>query len=172
MASPSPKKLSRLSPNILKYGIPKQLIRDYDEKVFEGYRDRCDRCGSDHVTKFGFKTRTYATVIQPSGFCDVNVHVRRWRCAECHHVMVCDEELFYPHCNYGRGIVDTYLFLASSNPYNRVENILMDYYGVQVDIQSIRRYSINFGKNAAKSAPLKFMGQDAELGANLVKILF
>ncbi len=171
MASPSPKKLSRLSPNILKYGIPKQLIRDYDGKVFEGYRDRCERCGSNHVTRFGFKTRTYAAVIQQSGFYDVDVHVRRWRCAECHHIMVCDEDLFYPHTSYGRGIVDTCLFLASSNPYNRVENILMDY-GVQVDIQTIRRDSINFGRNAVKKAPLKFMGQDAALGADLVKILF
>jgi len=171
MAAPSPKKLSRISPNVLKYGIPKQLIRDYDGKVFEGYRDSCDRCGSEHMTRFGFKTRTYATVILPSGFQDVNVHLRRWRCAECHHIMVCDEELFYPHVNYGRGIVDTCLFLASSNPYNRVENILMDY-GIQVDIQTIRRYAISFGKNAAMKAPLKFVGQDAALGANLVKLLF
>jgi hypothetical protein len=171
MASPSPKKLSKLSPNVLKYGIPRQLVRDYGGKKFEGYRDRCERCGSKHISKFGFKERTYATVIQPCGFYDVNVHLRRYRCMECHHIMVCDEELFYPGTRYGRGIVDACLFLTSSNPYNRVENLMLDY-GIQIDIQSIRRYAIHFGREAGKKAPLRAMGQKVELGANLVRIIF
>lgn len=171
MTPPSEKKLNRLSPNILKYGIPRQLIRDYDGKKFEGYRESCDRCGSRHVQRFGFEDRVYATVIQPSGFHDVTVHVRRYRCAECHHVMVCDEELFYPNINYGKGIVDACLYLTSSNPYNRVENMMLDH-GIQVDTQSIRRYAIRFGKDASEHAPLKAMGSKVDFGANLVKVIF
>lgn len=171
MTPPSEKKLNRMSPGILKYGVPKELIRQYEGKKFEGYRERCDRCGSSHIQKFGFEKRTYAKVIIQSGFHDVDIQVRKYRCVDCHHVMVCDEELFYPRLNYGKGIVDSCLFLASSNPYNRVEGMMQDY-GMQVDIQSIRRYAMRFGKEAARKAPLKAMGQNVDLGANLIKILF
>ncbi len=172
MNPPSEKKLSKLSPSILKYGIPRQLIRDYDGKKYDGHRDECERCGGRHLQRIGFEDRAYATIIQPSGFYDVMVHLQKVRCVQCHHVMVCDDnQLFYPKCRYGRGIVDACLFLASSNPYNRVERIMQEY-GVQVDIQTIRRYAIRFGKKAAGYAPLKFMGQNVELGANLVKIIF
>lgn len=171
MNPPSEKKLNRMSPGILKYGVPKALIKQYEGKKFDGYRERCDRCGSSHIQKFGFEKRTYAKVILQSGFHDVDIQVRKYRCVECHHVMVCDEELFYPRLNYGKGIVDSCLFLASSNPYNRVEGVMQDY-GMQVDIQSIRRYAIRFGKEAARKAPLKAMGQNVGLGANLIKILF
>ena len=84
---------------------------------------------------------------------------------------VCEEEAFYPGISYGKGIVDACVFLVSSNPYNRVENIMVDY-GIQVDIQSIRRYAIRFGREARKHAHLKVMGQRIDLGANLLKIIF
>ena len=172
MNLPSEKKLSRLAPNIFKYGIPRQLIREYDQKKVEGYKDECDRCGSRRLWKFGFEDKTYATVILQSGFEDVIVKVRRYRCVDCGHVMICDEGLFYPRMNYGRGIVDACLFLVSSNTYNAVERIMLEH-GIQIDVDTVRRYAIIFGKKAAEYAPLKGVdGEPANLGTNLVKVIF
>jgi hypothetical protein len=168
---PSEKKINRLSPNVLKYGIPRQVMRDFHGKRFEGHLDLCDKCGGTRIRKHGFDKRVYATVIQPDGFHDVIVWLQRYRCVDCHHVMICDSELFYPHCNYGRGIVDACLYLASLNPYNRVESIMLDY-GIQVDQESIKRYAIRFGKRAAEHAPLTAMGGKVNLGANLIKLIF
>jgi hypothetical protein len=66
--------------------------------------------------------------------------------------------------------VDLCLALAASNPYNRVESILMQH-GIQVDRDTIKNYALRFRDKATKRAGIPVM-DDAKIGVNILKMLF
>ncbi len=67
-------------------------------------------------------------------------------------------------------IVDLCLALAASNPYNRVESILMNH-GIQVDKCTVKNYCLKFREKAKKFAGIPVM-DDSRLEVNILKILF
>jgi len=113
--------------------------------------------------------RTFCTIITEKGFTDVNVMVRRYLCRRCKHTFLADAP-FYDGCNYGKPIVDLCLALAASNPYNRVESILMQY-GIQVDRDTVKNYALRFRDRATKRAGIPVI-DDAKIGINILKLLF
>ncbi|KXA96479.1 hypothetical protein AKJ37_05110, partial [candidate division MSBL1 archaeon SCGC-AAA259I09] len=72
-------------------------------------------------------------------------------------------------CVYSRPVVNLCLYLATSNPPNRVERILIDF-GIQVDRDTVRRYTKLFEEKLEELAGIKLMGES--LGVNFVKALF
>jgi hypothetical protein len=137
---------------------------------YDSHDGGCPRCKSDHVVGFGWLSRTFCTTItERGGFEDVNVRVRRYLCRRCKHTFLADSP-FYDGCNYGKPIVDLCLALAASNPYNRVESILMQY-GIQVDRDTVKRYALTFRDRAIKKAGIPVM-DDARIGINVLKLLF
>jgi hypothetical protein len=49
--------------------------------------------------------------------------------------------LFYKGCHYGKPIVNLYLFHAAENPFHASKRILQNQYGVQLDWDTIQRYT-------------------------------
>ena len=66
--------------------------------------------------------------------------------------------------------VDLCVALAASNPYNRVESILMQY-GIQVDRDTVKRYALAFRDRSIKKAGIPVM-DDVKIGVNTLKLLF
>jgi len=64
---------------------------------------------------------------------------------------------FYERCNFGKPIVDLCLALVASNPYNRVESILMQYGILQVDRDTVKGYALAFRDRAIKKAGIPVM---------------
>jgi hypothetical protein len=129
----------------------------------------CPHCGFDHVVGFGWMERTYCTIITEKGFTDVNVRVRRYLCRRCKHTFLADAP-FYDGCNYGKPIVDLCPSLVASNPFNRVESILMQY-GIQVDRDTMKNYTIIFRDRVMKQAGIPVM-DDSKIGVNILKPFF
>jgi hypothetical protein len=165
---PKRKVLPSSSPDILKKLIPEALAMRYHGMVYDETRP-CPRCGRRDVTRYDMKGRTFCTAIVDGSFRPVDVKVKRFRCGRCGGVFE-GRSPFYDGCNNASPIVDLCLALASSNPYNRVESILMQY-GIQVDKDSIRNYAIRFRDRAMKYAGIPVM-DDAKIGVNVLKILF
>jgi hypothetical protein len=138
---------------------------------YGSHDDGCPRCKSDHVVGFGWLSKTFCTIItERGGLEDVDVRVRRYLCKHCKHTFLASDSPFYDGCNYGKPIVDLCLALAASNPYNRVESILMQY-GVQVDRDTVKNYALRFRDKATKRAGIPVM-DDAKIGVNILKMLF
>ena len=153
--------------------IPQTLERHYSMMSYDGCDGGCPRCkSSDHVIGFGWFTKTFCTVItERGGFEDVNIRVRRYRCNRCKHTFLASDAPFYEGCSYGKPIVDLCLALAASNPYNRVESILMQY-GIQVDRDTVKNYALRFRDRATKKAGVPVMNDAAKIGVNILKMLF
>ncbi len=139
---------------------------------YDGHDDGCPSCKSDHVVGFGWLPKTFCTIITERGrFQDVNIRVRRYLCTHCKHTFLATDAPFYEGCKYGKPIVDLCLALAASNPYNRVESILMQY-GIQVDRDTVKRYALAFRNRSIKHAGIPVMDDNAKIGVNILKMLF
>ncbi len=139
---------------------------------YDGHDGGCPRCKSDHVVGFGWLPKTFCTIItERGGFEDVNIRVRRYLCMHCKHTFLATDAPFYDRCKYGKPVVDLCLALAASNPYNRVESILMQY-GIQVDRDTVKRYALAFRTRSIKLAGIPVMDSDAKIGVNILKMLF
>ena len=140
----------------------------YSGMVYDGARP-CPKCGCEDVTRYDMADRTLCTTIVDGSFRPIGVQVKRFECSSCGNVFE-GESPFYDRCNNGAPIVDLCLALAASNPYNRVESILMQY-GIQVDKDTIRNYAMRFRDRAMDYAGIPVM-DDAKIGVNVLKILF
>lgn len=129
----------------------------------------CPECGCEDVTRYDMEDRVFCTTIVDGSFNPVGVNVKRFECSRCRAVFE-GISPFYERCNNAGPIVDLCLALASSNPYNRTESILMQY-GIQVDKGTIRNYAMRFRERAARYAGIPVM-DDATIGVNILKILF
>lgn len=165
---PRAKTLPKLTPDILKRLIPESLAKKYDGIAFDEPKP-CPRCSCVGSMRNDMKEKTFCTVITDDGFRDVRVRVKRFKCKRCGFVFEGNAP-FYEGCNYGAPIVDLSLALAASNPYNRVESILMQY-GIQVDRDTVKNYAKRFRDRATKYAGISVM-DDAKIGMNVLKILF
>ncbi len=165
---PRAKTLSKLTPDLLKRLIPEALIMKYDGMVYDERRP-CPRCSCEESMRNDMKEKTFCTVITDDGFRDVRVGIKRFKCKRCGFVFE-GKAPFYDGCQYGSPVVDLCLALAASNPYNRVESILMQY-GIQVDRDTVKNYAKRFRDRAAKYAGITVM-DDAKIGMNVLKILF
>jgi len=144
------------------------LVKLFDGRVYDERKD-CPECGSTHVVRHDWYPRLFCKVILEDGrFSDVVVLVKRFVCKRCGAVFLADAP-FYDGANYGRPIVDMCLALAASNPYNRVETILMSL-GIQVDKCSIQSYCKLFKERVEEKAGIAFLND--ERGLNILKILF
>jgi hypothetical protein len=168
MMPPRLKEVSRFAPDLLRRLIPQALMRRYSGLCYDAHGP-CPSCGSERVIGFGWLERTFCIVITENGFRDVNVRVRRYMCKGCRHTFLADAP-FYDGCLYGKPIVDLCLYLAASNPFNRVESILTQY-GIQVDRDTVKNYTILFRDRVMKQAGIPVM-DDSKIGVNILKLLF
>lgn len=165
---PKRKVLPRMSPDLLKRLIPEALAIRYEGMVYDESRP-CPECGCEEVIRHDMDERVFCITIVDDGFKPIKIQVKRFRCKKCGHVFD-GKKPFYDGCDYASPIVDLCLALASSNPYNRVESILMQY-GIQVDRDTVRNYAILFRDRAVKYAGIPVM-DDSKIGVNILKILF
>lgn len=168
MKRPKRKVLPSSSPDVLKRLIPEALAMKYRGMVYDGERP-CPKCGCEDVTRYDMADRTLCTTIVDGSFRPIDVQVKRFECSGCGNVFE-GKSPFYDRCNNGAPIVDLCLALAASNPYNRVESILMQY-GIQVDKDTIRNYAMRFRDRAMNYAGIPVM-DDAKIGVNVLKVLF
>ena len=129
----------------------------------------CPKCGCEDVTRYDMDDRAFCTTIMDGSFRLIDVKVKRFKCSKCGGVFE-GRAPFYDGCNNASPIVDLCLALASSNPYNRVESILMQC-GIQVDKCTVRNYAMRFHDKAMKYAGIPVM-DDAKIGVNILRILF
>ena len=165
---PKRKVLPRSSPEILRKFIPQVIEMKYQGMLYDEMMP-CPDCGSEDIARHDMVERLFCMTIAEEGFRQVKVRVKRFRCKSCGHVFD-GKKPFYDGCAYGTPVVDLCLALAASNPYHRVEQILMNY-GIQVDRDTVRLYSILFRDRAKEYAGIPVM-DDASIGINVLKILF
>lgn len=163
MRNPKPKARNKLSPALLELS---ESIREREGEFFNEPKP-CPVCGSEEFGKHDIVDRLFCKLIVDGGFEDVWVKVRRFYCKKCGKIFPAGP--FYPDCVYSSPVVDLCLYLAASNPSNRVERILIDF-GVQVDRDTVRRYTQLFEEKLEEFAGIKLMGES--LGVNFVKALF
>jgi len=165
---PTRKVLPSSSPDILKKLIPEALAIKYRGMVYDEARP-CPECGCEDITRYDMEDRVFCTTIVDGSFKPISVKVKRFECSRCRSIFE-GISPFYDRCNNAGPIVDLCLALASSNPYNRTESILMQY-GVQVDKGTIRNYALRFRDRAMKYAGIPVI-DDAKIGINVLKMLF
>src|SRR6266568_8898134 len=165
---PKRKTLPKSSPEILRKFIPQILEMKYQGLLYDEAMP-CPDCGSQDIARHDMVERLFCLAITDDGFRPIKVKVKRFRCKNCGHVFD-GKKPFYEGCDYGIPIVDLCLALAASNPYHRVEQILMNY-GIQVDRDTVRIYAILFRNRAKEFAGIPVM-DDATIGVNVLKILF
>jgi len=165
---PKRKTLPKSSPEILRKFIPQILEMKYQGLLYDEAMP-CPDCGSQDIARHDMVERLFCLAITDDGFRPIKVKVKRFRCKNCGHVFD-GKKPFYEGCDYGIPIVDLCLALAASNPYHRVEQILMNY-GIQVDRDTVRIYAILFRNRAKEFAGIPVM-DDSTIGVNVLKILF
>jgi hypothetical protein len=165
---PKRKVLPKSSPEILGKFIPQILEMKYQGMLYDEAMP-CPDCGSEDIARHDAVERLFCMTIAEDGFRRVKVRVKRFRCKGCGHVFD-GRKPFYDGCDYGTAIVDLCLALAASNPYHRVEQILMNH-GIQVDRDTVRIYSILFRERAKEYAGIPVM-DDASIGINVLRMLF
>lgn len=164
--TPKPKKISSLAPGLVKESIPR-ILSSYQDKTYDD-PPPCPRCGSEERKRHGARRRIYAAIILRDRYRKIYVQVKRYVCRACGRVYR-SRSPFYPGCLYGSLVVDTCLFLASSNPFCRVEAILQQW-GLQIDRDTVRVYVRRFGRRARAMASIRING--VSVGVNLVRLLF
>lgn len=163
---PRPKKISSLSPGLVKESIP-SILHQLDDKLYDD-PPPCPRCRSEERKRNGQRKRIYATIITEKGFQKIRVRVKRYVCKRCGKTYR-SRSPFYPGCLYGSLVVDTCLFLASNNPFCRVEAILQQW-GLQIDRDTVRSYVRRFRARARGMAGVRI---DTNcVAVNLVRLLF
>ncbi len=111
---------------------------------------------------------TMTTTTTTHAFEPIRVFLQRYRCRQCGAYFTATGP-FYPRIMYGAPIVDLALYLASANPFNRVERILMSL-GVQVDRHTVQNWVRLYGDRVKHRAGISLAG--SVLGINIVKLLF
>lgn len=167
MRHPKPKAVDRLAPELVASAFPRMIRQEYEERLF-GEPGRCPKCGSEKCWRVGVISRIFCRTIEAAGFHDVKVRVRRFRCTDCGYVRDAQSP-FYPGCYYGAPVVDFCLLLASKNPYQRVERILMTF-GLQVDEDTVNNYAVRFQKKVRQMAGVKMF--DADMVVNFIQLFF
>jgi hypothetical protein len=165
---PKRKTAPKSSPEILRKFIPQILEMKYQGLLYDEAMP-CPDCSSEDIARHDMAERLFCMTITESGFRHVKVRVKRFRCKRCGHIFD-GKKPFYEGCDYGTSIVDLCLALAASNPYHRVEQILLNY-GIQVDRDTVRIYAILFRNRSKEFAGIPVM-DDATIGVNVLKILF
>ncbi len=166
MRRPRPKTISSLTPELLKESLPRILL-SYQNKTYDD-APPCPSCGSEKRVRHDKKRRLYATIILDDRFEDIWVRVKRYRCRGCGRVYD-SRSPFYPGCLYGNLVTETCLYLASANPFCRVEAVLQQC-GLQVDRDTVRNYARRFGARAKDIAGIRI--DQSSVGVNLVKLLY
>jgi rubredoxin len=165
---PKRKTLPSSSPDVLKKLIPEALAINYQGMVYDEAKP-CPECRCEDVTRYDMRGRTFCTTIVDGSFRPIGVGVKRFKCSKCDTVFE-GKTPFYDGCNNASPIVDLCFALAASNPYNRVEAILMNY-GIQADRDTVKNYAMRFRDRAMDYAGIPVM-DDAKIGMNVLKILF
>ena len=168
MRHPKNKVFHKLFPHEFIRMYHQSLILEYDNKLFEKTIG-CPKCNSYKRSKYDIIKRTFCTLITENGFRKIEVRVRRYKCGKCGRVYNAKSP-FYPRCDYSRPLIDFCLFLSAKNPYNKVEVILMNLFGLQVDRDTIRLYAMRFKERAGKIAGIKLF--DKDIGINFLKLFF
>ncbi len=163
---PRPKKISSLSPGLVKESIPSILLQLHD-KLYDD-PPPCPRCRSEERKRHGQRKRLYAAIIVEDRFQRIRVWVKRYVCKRCGKAYR-SRSPFYPGCLYGNLVVDTCLFLASANPFCRVEAILQEW-GLQIDRDTVRCYVHRFRARARSMAGVRV--DTASVAVNLVRLLY
>lgn len=166
MKRPRPKKISSLSPGLVRESIPSILLQLQD-KLYDD-PPPCPRCRSEERKRHGQRKHIYATIITEKGFQKIFVWVKRYVCKACGKYYR-SRSPFYPGCLYGSLVVDTCLFLASNNPFCRVEAVLQQW-GLQIDRDTVRSYVRRFRARARSMAGIRI--DTNSVAVNLVRLLY
>jgi len=167
MRQPIAKKNSKITPTFLATYIIAGLRMIYEEKLYDDGRP-CPDCGFTKHVRLDKVERIFCRVIEDGKVLAIEIYLKRYRCCRCKRIYTA-EGPYYPNTEYGKPIVDLALYLASTNPYNRVERILMEF-GIQVDRDTIKRYVKLFKKRALDKVGIKFAGMS--IGVNILQLLF
>ena len=125
------------------------------------------------IWKNGYRTdRLFAVLITEDGFEEVTVEIQCYQCSQCQLAYDGDTaKLFYEGCEYTKPVVDFCLFHAAKNPgFTRVNRILQNQYGLQVDRDTIQRYTELFGDEVAEQHGVTIAG--CTLSLNFLSLLF
>jgi hypothetical protein len=167
MRTPNPKPGNKLIPDNLALILPMLLQGWLENKNFQEPPPSYPACKTP-IKPLDWVKRVYVRVLSLDGIpLDIQVNVRRFRCANGHISMASDA--FYPNCRYGKRIVDLILYLGATRPFNAVEKDLADL-RIQVDRDTVRNYFKRFGERSAQLAGIKVFGEDQAV--NVLKLLF
>lgn len=167
MRLPVVKKSSKIVPSFLAKYIIAGIRMMYEWRLYDDRRP-CPKCGCKNHTRLDKVRKIFCRVIEDSGISAIRINLKRYRCHQCKHIYTAQGP-FYPNTEYGKPIVDLALYFASTNPYNRVEHILMEL-GIQIDRDTVKRYVKLFKNRSLHVAGIKFAGKS--IGVNVLKLLF
>jgi len=167
MRNPKPKKLHKLMPELITKIFPQAVKLEYQNRVYDEY-GACPHCGCKKSWAYCKEEKIFCRLVTEDGFEDIKVFVVRRECSRCRKTFY-SKSPFYPNCSYGKPLVDFVLFLASKNPFNRVESILLNF-GLQVDRDTVKNYARRFKDRVSKQAGIKMFDED--IGINLLKLFF
>jgi hypothetical protein len=165
MRKPVTKKMSKITPNFLARYIVTGLRTTYEEKLYDDCR-HCPKCRYKDYIRSNKVRKIFCRVIEDRGITDIYVYLKQYRCRECGPIYT-TKGPYYPGTEYGKPIVNLVLYLASTNPYNRVEKILMEF-GIQVDRDTVKRYVKLFKMRTLRTAGIA--GENIRV--NVIRLLF
>lgn len=122
-------------------------LRRYDG-MRAGTGRPCPGCTATTLRKNGYQAagKTFARLVTDDGFETVSLEVQLYECKQCGRSFQGDlTEYFYADCAYARPIVDLCRFHAVDYTYQAVERLLGQWYGLQVDRDTIERYDRRHG---------------------------
>lgn len=166
MQKPHKKKINRLTPALL-YKPVQQYLEEFQGDFYDKPRT-CPYCKSNNRKKHSIEKKLFCKIITRNGFRDIYVYVLRFQCNDCGKTYYAKSP-FYDKLMYCKPIVDLILYLAAKNPFHRIEAKLLEY-GIQVDEDTCRNYTIKFQDKAKKYAKISVLGKD--VGINLLKVMF
>jgi len=171
MQHPSEKRADpTVSPRFV-HAVHDQLLR-YDG-MRAGSERPCPGCAATSLRKNGYQAagKTFARLVTDDGFEVVTLEVQLYECKQCGRSFQGDlTEFFYAGCAYARPIVDLCLFHVVDHSYQSVERILGQWYGLQVDRDTIERYDQRHGPT---STPREHVSVDgSELSVPFLAFLF
>jgi endogenous inhibitor of DNA gyrase (YacG/DUF329 family) len=167
MRNPKTKTIHKLTPEIITKLFSQAIRMEYQGKVYGEYGP-CPRCGNEKSWAYDKKKKIFCKLITEGGFEDITITLVTRECSRCRKVFY-PKSPYYPGCSYGKPLIDFILFLAAKNPYNRVENILLNF-GIQVDRDSVKNYAKKFKDRITRLVGMKMFDED--IGINLLKLFF